>query len=467
MIKHVPKWIAKVFSRFIPIKACSSLSIFLLFFIACHQQGASHEHSSAIDQAALKSAKNADTSLTEAEKANKITIVNWNIEWLGSASNGPRDKPQQLQNAARILQYLKADLYCLCEIVDPKSLDKLTDALGGQYSYVISPYASGARSNRDPGYPNAQKLAFIYNTQKFKNVKTRGYLQSDARLGFYFASGRYPFELTATVHTAEVDQQVNFLIIHGKSGSDKSSYERRLKAATALKGALDKEKSKDAVMLLGDFNDHMEGSITQGQNSPYKAFVMDSAYHVLTLALARQKSTLDYAGVIDQQIISSTLNKYYLSGSTRIRTDITTVVPDFKSGTTSDHYPVSSEYIFDKKRFKNSNSGAVYSNPAASSTAKTKKQDKQDESAAYQNRQQKVFTAGIAKGSIVVRAAEKSQHIRFILYNKRRHKVLSVSRKYILKGDSFRLKTPVLYAGDYTLVIYSDHGKQDIAFSVK
>lgn len=464
----------KLFTRSLPLKGFYYFLI-AAFFLGCNQQKASGENKITREQVTtdVKSSPH-DSGI---HTPNSITVVNWNIEWLGSSSNGPKNKERQLQNAIKVLKYLHADLYCLCEIVDPEALIRLTDALGNNFGYALSPYGSGAKSIRDAGYQSAQKLAFIYNTDLFRQVKTSAFLASDPRAGYYFASGRYPYDLEATIQTAEVRQTVNFMIIHGKSGSDLSSYDRRLQAAVALKTALDQQKKSDAVMLLGDFNDHIKGSITNGKPSPYAAFVKDPAYHVLTLELADQKSTLDYPGVIDQQIASKSLNRYYMSGSTRIRTDILAVVPDFKKGATSDHYPVSSVFIFDKARQNAPPLSAIKANSGVNtnvSTVSTTTRTSSVNDAANDNPsvgipqkiQQRIFSASVNTDNILIRCAVKSQHIQFILYNKRQHKVLSVHRKYILKGDSFQLRTPKLYKGDYTLVIFSDHGKQVIAFSV-
>ncbi|SEA03102.1 Metal-dependent hydrolase, endonuclease/exonuclease/phosphatase family [Arachidicoccus rhizosphaerae] len=437
--------------------------LILVLFMGCNQPKANGENQ-ATGQSAVQ------TEVPQASNNNgssTIKVVNWNIEWLGSASNGPKDKALQLANAIKILQYLKADMYCLCEIVDPQSLKSLTAGLGGEYSYALSDYAAGARSKTDPGYANSQKLAFIYNNQVFKNVQTSGYLRNNARIGYYFASGRYPFELDATVHTAQTVQKLSFLIIHAKSGADLSSYERRLNAATGLKAALDQDKAGQSFMLLGDFNDHLDGSITAGKPSPYDCFVKDPAYQALTLPLSQQRSTLDYSGVIDQQIISGALYPFYKSGSARIRTDIIRVVPDFKKGHTSDHYPVSSEFIFSGQNMAGKQPGTDSHTAKEMAPTDLPPAPETKETAPPQNLQLRIFAAAVKTGSILVTASQKSNNIQFILYNKRQHKVLSVHRKYILKGDTFKLKTPSLYAGDYTLVIFSDHGRQVIAFTVK
>lgn len=448
-------------TRLTPAKGLYYLLI-LLFFVGCNQPQANGENKGTTPNTITTEAvNNAGNKGSDA-----ITVVNWNIEWLGSPTQGPKNKEQQLQNAIKIMGYLKADIYCLCEIVNPAALKKLTSSLGGNYAYALSDYASGASSTRDAGYANSQKLAFIYNKQIFKNIKTSGYLKQNPKTGYYFAAGRYPFELQTTVHTPDLDQKVDFLIIHAKSGADLSSYDRRLQGATILKAALDKDKSEQPFILLGDFNDHVIGSITKGKTSPYDCFMQDPNYYVLTQDLSNLRSTLDYPGVIDQQIISKELNKFYKAASVKIRTDITSVVPDFKNGHTSDHYPVSSIFVFSKALAEAPPLQATASKAVAITTTKSGAAAGEDIDAP-QRLQQRIFTASVTTGGILVRAAAKSRNIQFILYNKRQHKVLSVHRKYILKGDSFRIRTPKLYKGDYNLVIFSDHGKQVLPFSVK
>jgi len=438
--------------KVMPVKNLYYLLI-LIFFVGCNQPQANGENKTAAQKNAVTVNGQGNTTNNTADA---ITVVNWNIEWLGSASHGPKDKEQQLSNTKKILAYLKAGLYCLCEIVDPNALKQLATSLGSRYAYTLSGYASGAASSADPGYDNAQKLAYIYNKDVFKNIHASGYLQHNPKAGYYFAAGRYPFELQATIHTESRDQSVDFLIIHAKSGADRSSYNRRLQGALNLKAALDKDKAGRAFMLLGDFNDHVTGSITNGKGSPYACFVQDPAYHVLTGELKDARSTLDYPGVIDHQIVSEQLYKYYKAGSAKIRTDITQVVPEFNKGQTSDHYPVSSMFVF------SSTTAEAPAPEVRGSVAEAT-----DESAdAPQRLQQRIFTANVSTGNIMVHATAKTRNIQFILYNKKQHKVLSVHRKYILKGDSFRIRTPSLYKGDYTLVILSDHGKQVLPFSV-
>ena len=439
------------------------LLLCLLLSTACNNQ-AKKQDATSQPVAAQTNRYNSDQPSTAAA-TQPFSVVNWNIEWLGSTSNGPKDKKAQLANAIKILRYLKADLYCLCEIVDPAALRQLAEGLGKDYGYLVSDYGSGAKTTRDPGYSTTQKLAFIYNKNRVKDIHTEAYLAENPRVGYYFASGRYPFELSATIGSADGAQKVHFMIIHAKSGADKASYDRRLQGALALKAALDQNSSDQLVMLLGDFNDHMQGSITSGKPSPYQAFVEDKDYQVLTLPLSSQRSTLHYQGVIDHQIISGALSKFYIAGSTKIRTDITDVVPSYTKGGTSDHYPVSSDFRFDQHL----NGTSAVANTQTSKPAKHNPVTASTAGAVAESvpATTKNFTATVKKGSIIIKSAEKSEGIQFILYNQRHNKVLSVHRKYILKGDEFTLRTPDLYKGSYSLHILSNLGQQEIAFSIQ
>lgn len=438
------------------LRKISQTLLIMLILVACNQHKANGEQGT---EQTTGQYSNTEPG-TAGDNQQLFTVVNWNIEWLGSSANGPKNKGLQLDNAAKILQYLHADLYCLCEIVDPEALKTLAAGLGADFRFQISEYASGAATPDAPAYRKAQKMAYIYNAKLLTGIQTAGFISEHPRTGYYFAGGRYPYLLKGTVHMNDISEDVSFLLLHAKSGSDQSSYQRRKQAATALKLQLDNSYSDKAFMILGDFNDVLEGSITTGLPSPYEAFLTDGKYHALTLEAAAkgEKSTLDFPTVIDQQIISASMNKYYVAGSTHIRTDISKVVPDFVRGTTSDHYPVSSSFLFNATRKKRA---ALLTEPDHSKTVSSTEavQPPQKEQIA-------LFAASVQPGSIDITTKLNVRNIQFILYNQGHKKVLSVHRKYINKNDHFQLRTPKLYSGKYSLVIFSDHGKQVVKFSV-
>ena len=271
-----------------------------------------------------------------------IRIANWNIEWFGDASMFSYDLDEQQENAGKILKFLDADLYGLCEIVDTARLGKaIRKYIGTDFAYKVSPYANAT-----------QKLAFVYNKNIFRNVQVRPFMGLSGTAAYNFSNGRFPYMLSTDVRINNTTQKMYFILLHAKaSGGDKdyTSYDRRMNGSIEMKDSLDSKYATDNFIILGDFNDHLNGSFTIGKSdSPYKNIVMDiTRYYSISLPLNTigYQSTLGYKNsVIDQQIISNEVTKWYKSGSIKIRTDVTDVVPNYLSGNTSDHYPVTSEY---------------------------------------------------------------------------------------------------------------------------
>lgn len=267
-----------------------------------------------------------------------ITVVNWNIEWFGSSDMFEGNLDVQETNAAKILKYLNADLYGICEVVDTARFGRMIrTGMGDEFRYKISFY---------PTAGGAQKLAFVYNRHIFRNVSVRPFLGLSANAYNYFAQ-RFPFLLKADVVVNDKRNVLHFFLLHAKANADNDSYFRRLNGSVEMKDSLDRYYGNQYVMIIGDFNDHLNGSIVAGKPSPYQNFVNDAGYHPITLPLntTGYQSTIFYPNsVIDQQMISSNMNKWYIASSAMIRTDVSQPVPDFNTANTSDHYPVSSMY---------------------------------------------------------------------------------------------------------------------------
>lgn len=291
--------------------------------------------------------------VTKAQNSDTLTVVSWNIEWFGSSVNGPSDDNQQEANVIKILRYLKADLYGLNEVVDTIRLRRVTDSLGSNYAFYISPFASAAASPSSPYWSTAQKLAFIYRKDVFSNIKTRAMLNNGSNAYYNFASGRFPYLFNANINKNGNKRNISFILIHAKSGATTSDFNRRKDAARELKDTLDPFFANHAMILMGDYNDELEGSIVTGYTvSPYDMIVKDSArtnsnyYRSITLPLeqAGERSTISYSNVIDHQVINKRMDSMYVEGSADIRQDVINVVPDYLTRNTSDHYPVSSKY---------------------------------------------------------------------------------------------------------------------------
>ena len=281
-----------------------------------------------------------------------LDVVSWNITWFGSNSQYPPDDNLQESNTRKILKYLNADLYGLTEIVDTSRLRKLADSLGSNFGWVVSPFCSGNTTGVGSSWLQGQKLAFIFNKNIFTNVKTRGLMRNSAQAYYNFASGRFPFMLTADVTLNGSTKTMNFILLHGKAGSSISDYERRREATKELKDTLDVYFSNSSNIILGDFNDALNTTICSSCGtalSSYDILIKDSTdadhYVSITLPLGKagQTSMTDYPNVVDNHVISNEVAPGYVMNSASIRTDVVPLVVQY-AATTSDHYPVFSQY---------------------------------------------------------------------------------------------------------------------------
>jgi endonuclease/exonuclease/phosphatase family metal-dependent hydrolase len=284
--------------------------------------------------------------------AQTLDIVSWNITWFGSTAQYPPDDNLQEANARKVVKYLNADLYGLTEIVDTSRLRKLADSLGSNFGYVVSPFCSGNTTGIGNSWLQGQKLAFIFNKNIFTNVKARGLMRNSAQAYYNYASGRFPFMLTADVTLNGSTKKMNFILIHGKAGSSISDYERRRDATKELKDSLDAYFSNTSNIILGDFNDALNTTICTGCGtsvSSYDALIKDSTdadhYVSVTLPLGKagQTSMTDYPNVVDNHVISNEVAPGYVMNSASVRTDVVPLVVQY-AATTSDHYPVFSQY---------------------------------------------------------------------------------------------------------------------------
>lgn len=301
---------------------------------------------------------------TSIDPVNTLEIVNWNIEWFGHTSMGPTNEAQQQQNVKTIMQNIGADLYGLVEVVDESKLAAIVSQMPG-YSYVICNYGSHTNTNESGFTPlsEAQKEAFVYKTSIFSNITTAPLLSqginSTADLSNpaynYFASGRFPYMMKADVTLNGNTQTVRFVLIHAKANTSPTltSYNRRKAGADTLRYTLNNLYPNDKIIILGDFNDDLDVTITDGitpNTTSYSAFTTDNANFfapTLALSLAGKKSTVSYNDVIDHVVVSNEMQCAYMPASANILTDVTSLVSNYGSSTT-DHYPVFTRFSFDR-----------------------------------------------------------------------------------------------------------------------
>ena len=263
----------------------------------------------------------------------RLEAVTWNIEWFGSYSRGPSNELQQLENVARVMDSLRADLYAFQEIYSQEVLDDLLGRLSGYRGFVA------------PHVDWQQKMAFVYNTQAIDSVSSGAVMQGQSE---YDWAGRLPLFFSFRYRYADHNIPVYAVVIHAKAntGDDadkKEAYERRVRAADSLFAYLQDQHPDARVLLLGDYNDDVDESIYNGQPTPYDEFTASTDYRVITGSLSQQgrSSYLPGGGtdLIDHIAASNELIDYYNTSSEQIFFDALDFIPDFES-TTSDHLPV-------------------------------------------------------------------------------------------------------------------------------
>jgi trimeric autotransporter adhesin len=285
----------------------------------------------------------------------------YNLSFFGSnSSNNPTTEKinTQIANIATVMKRLNLDVIGIEEVSNDTALSNLVSRLPNRKA-VISNRWSYSFDAPDPNFP-PQKTGFIYDTTTMKLIDVRDMfekLYDSARNGFpqklpnypggtpssFWASGRLPFMATFDANINGVIKRVRVIDIHAKSASDAASYNRRVYDVKVLKDSLDAYYKNENIIIVGDYNDRVIGSIYAGaSNSPYKPFVDDNTnYNALTLPLdqAGRTSFIGGSGLIDHIIISYSLLGNNISNSTEIE-DPRSYISNYNATTASDHLPV-------------------------------------------------------------------------------------------------------------------------------
>lgn len=282
-----------------------------------------------------------------------LKVANWNMRWFGDPSGCNCDTSLAKSNATTILKDLNADIYCIQELVNINQLAWVTAALGPNYQYIVSPFCSGATNAASGLYPSGQKLAFIYNTLKIQSLGTFGLLAStypNDTMGYYcFSSGRFPFMMKAKVLLANGGSDTLIIAnIHGKAAGTQSDYDRRQCGADKMTDSLNALFASQKIMVIGDYNDYLEGSMVAGNiNSPYKYF-LDNGFTGISLP-SKYPGQSTYVGstdhIIDNVACTPILYNKYIDSSFFIFTEPLEYIQNF-AASTSDHYPCMSYYSY-------------------------------------------------------------------------------------------------------------------------
>ncbi len=259
----------------------------------------------------------------------------WNIEFFGSPSLGPSDDARQLANVRAVIEAADIDLWALQEIANTTTFNTLLTELGAAYGGLIAPTSAA----------QGLGLAFVY---KKSVIQPRAIREVLTTFNFEFA-GRPPYQLEANVVLPDTTVVVTFINLHMKASSDLDSYNRRVDASSRLKTHIDFSLlSNRPVLIIGDLNDLLDGSIRSGNDSPYDNFVLDTQnYDTPTLALqldgrntfCGSSATCTSGSAIDHIIITDEVAPWYVTASADHYIELTQQISSYVF-TTSDHLPV-------------------------------------------------------------------------------------------------------------------------------
>ncbi|KAF2081388.1 T9SS-dependent choice-of-anchor J family protein [Flavobacterium sharifuzzamanii] len=307
-------------------------------------------------------------------KVDTFDIVTYNLEFFGTDVKdktgkefGPTNDALQIENVAKVMNKLNADVYVVQEVSDDPSIDALIQKIninGKTFDKVVSTSWSYSFQALDPYFP-PQKLVVLYNTQTitvkstkvlFKDLYDQIRLNTVVLPGYpgtdtpqenddsFFSSGRLPFLVQVEANIGGIKKEINLIDLHARanSGTDISKYNQRKYDIDYLKDALDAEYPDANLILLGDFNDDVKAWVGNASTaSSYKKFVDDTTnYNALTLGISQDGaySFLSSGGFLDHILISNELNDDYITNSIAVydpRNDIANYTT-----TTSDHGPV-------------------------------------------------------------------------------------------------------------------------------
>jgi endonuclease/exonuclease/phosphatase family metal-dependent hydrolase len=270
-----------------------------------------------------------------------LDVASWNIEWFGATGSGPSNEALQLQNARDVIAGTDFDVWGVAEIADQAAWNSLESQLVGYTGFL----ASESTVTGGSAYYGAteQKVGILYRSSVATLLGAKVILTAhDADF-----AGRPPLEVKLRVALNGTTEDVVVIVLHMKAFSDAASWQKRQNASAALKAYLDATYPTQKVVVVGDWNDDVDTSITSGSASPYQNFVDDAADYAFptrALSLAGVSSTTSYPDMIDHHLDSNELFDALVPGSTEVyRVDSYIASYD---ATTSDHFPVLSRYTW-------------------------------------------------------------------------------------------------------------------------
>jgi endonuclease/exonuclease/phosphatase family metal-dependent hydrolase len=271
-----------------------------------------------------------------------LDIATWNVEWLGSTTNGPTDEIVQYNNVLALMNKTELDVLALQEVSNPSTFNSLGLALTNKYDAFISDFSQ------------TQKTALFWRKSMFELVSDFTLnIPLNSSDNYAFAS-RPPLQVCLkTLGGTKIDT-LYILVIHMKAQTESTdagrfeSYTRRQNAANALKLYVENNLINKKFIVLGDWNDDLDASIYNALPTPYLG-LLNAKYTFPSKELtdAGKSSYAFNTSMIDHIMQSKTLDSFYVKGSAKVFDDASTYVSNF-SNNTSDHFPVYAFYNWKK-----------------------------------------------------------------------------------------------------------------------
>ncbi|MBS2028067.1 MAG: endonuclease/exonuclease/phosphatase family protein [Deltaproteobacteria bacterium] len=275
-----------------------------------------------------------------------LRVAEWNIEFFAMPDAGPTDDALQATNVTAGIQQVAPDIMAFEEVCDegvfaqvPANLESQT---GATFQSIVANDPSLGNAYANYGGSWGQKTALIWRTDVATYVSGQLVYRTDLdpSWGSTFAT-RDPLEIKLQLADGTI---LYVIVVHLKSGVDTASYNERVQESADLKTYLEQVHANDAVMVIGDWNDDLDSSITSGEPSPFSALVADTADYVFTTMpfSTANESTLDtFQGhPIDHHLVNKQLFNFVINNSAQI------IHPNIVNygDTTSDHYPTLVQY---------------------------------------------------------------------------------------------------------------------------
>ncbi len=250
-----------------------------------------------------------------------LTALTWNLRWFGDPERSPADDEQAYDFSLEVLASENADIVALQEISDGEAFDRLLSDLP-RYAGVLS------------SYQWQQRIALLWNRERWSLAAARGLHGLDD-------AGRPPLSVGLQGRDDRPDLWV--VAVHAKAGDEPESRDTRERFALGLQQRLRQLYGGAPLLVLGDLNDRLTGSIAAGEPSPYRSWITDEDLVALTAGLdlddPPEPSTL-WGDVVDHVFASPALLEPGQPVQAEVlRDELLALEPDYLD-TVSDHFPV-------------------------------------------------------------------------------------------------------------------------------